>query len=175
MLEFILLGFLMEFDQNGYQMKRHMAIGTSNFMDASYGSLYPALKRLLEKGLIEVKESVEKGKCTKVYSINKQGRSVFLKWLSEPAKIAPSAHDHLQKLYFYDFLDEDTKKNHYRYYIESAEREKQVLIAIIPEALKVAGHDRRQTMEYGIRYYENIIDFYNSLLKGGSDISKHLK
>ncbi len=175
MLEFILLGFLMEYDQNGYQMKQHMALGTSNFMDASYGSLYPALKRLLKKGLIEAKETVDNGKYTKIYSINKEGRKVFLEWLSEPAKIAPSAHEHLQKLYFYDFLDEETKRAHYKHYIESAEKEKKVLLAIVPEALKVAGHDRRQTMEYGFRYYDNIIEFYGSLLNGGTDISKYIK
>ncbi len=175
MLEYILLGFLMEYDQNGYQMKQHMALGTSNFMNASYGSLYPALKRLIGKGLIEAREAVENGKYTKIYSINENGREEFLNWLKVPAEVAPNAHDHLQKLYFYDFLDEETKKEHYRYYIKKAQKEKQTLIDIIPQALVQAGFDRQQTMEYGIRYYENLIEFYNGLLNGGSDISKYIK
>ena len=174
MLEYIILGFLMGFNQNGYQMKQHMAMGTSNFMDASYGSLYPALKRLVIKELILAKEAVENGKYTKIYSITEEGKKAFMDWLKVPAEISGKPHDHLIKLYFYDFLDEEIKQEHYQYYIECAQREKQKLIKIIPAALEVAGKDRRQTMEYGIRYYDNLIEFYSGLLNGGSDISRHL-
>ena len=175
MLEYIILGFLMEYSQNGYQMKQHMALGTSNFMDASYGSLYPALKRLVDKGFIQSQEAVENGKYTKIYSITDEGKNAFMAWLKIPAEISGKPHDHLTKLYFYDFLDAEIKHEHYQYYIKCSQEEKQKLIKIIPAALEVAGKDRRQTMEYGIQYYNNLIDFYNGLLKGGSDISKHIK
>jgi DNA-binding PadR family transcriptional regulator len=173
MLENIILGILMEGNQNGYKIKQHMALGTSNFLDASYGSLYPALKRLTKKGFIQAEEAMENGRYTKVYSITNSGKESFMKWLKIPAEISSKPHDHVTKLYFYDYLDEKTKKEHYKYYIKSAEAEKQILIDIIPAALEVAGPDRQQTMEYGIRYYDNMIAFYNKLIEKDFDISRH--
>ena len=52
MLEYIILGFLMGCAASGYDLKQYMAESTSYFFDASYGSIYPALKRLEEKKLI---------------------------------------------------------------------------------------------------------------------------
>ena len=46
MLEYIILGFLMGCAASGYDLKQYMAESTSYFFYASYGSIYPALKRL---------------------------------------------------------------------------------------------------------------------------------
>ncbi|WP_088185748.1 PadR family transcriptional regulator [Desulfosporosinus sp. FKA] len=52
MTEYILLGFLMQNSMTGYDIKQHMSMSTSYFIDASFGSIYPALKRLEQKGFI---------------------------------------------------------------------------------------------------------------------------
>ncbi|WP_236880832.1 PadR family transcriptional regulator [Clostridioides difficile] len=49
MLEYIILGFLMEKELSGYDLKQIMSESTSYFFDASFGSIYPALKRLETK------------------------------------------------------------------------------------------------------------------------------
>lgn len=49
MLEYIILGFLLSKDLTGYDLKQRMAKSTSFFFDASFGSIYPALKRLEAK------------------------------------------------------------------------------------------------------------------------------
>ena len=82
MLEYIILGFLMGCAASGYDLKQYMAESTSYFFDASYGSIYPALKRLEEKKLILSEEKVTGGKFKKLYSITEEGRGVFLTWLS---------------------------------------------------------------------------------------------
>ncbi len=105
MTEYILLGFLMEKDMTGYDMKQHMSMSTSYFVDASFGSIYPSLKRLEKKGLVELKESIENGKLKKIYSINEQGKTEFLKWLASP--IALSRTDisgPLAKIFFFRHL-----------------------------------------------------------------------
>lgn len=175
MLEYFILGLLMESNQNGYQMKQHMALSTSHFMDASYGSLYPALKRLVNKEFIVSKESVENSKNTKIYTITEEGKKAFLEWLAIPAEISGMPHDHVTKLYFYDYLDEDIKREHYQYYIDSAKYLKQKLVEIIPMALELSVNDRPQTMEYGVRYYNNLIEFYSGMLECGYDIKRHTK
>jgi DNA-binding PadR family transcriptional regulator len=75
--EYILLGFLMERDMTGYDMKQHMSFSTSYFVDASFGSIYPSLKRLQQKRLVESNETVEKGKLKKPIPSTSTGRRNF--------------------------------------------------------------------------------------------------
>lgn len=164
MLEYILLGFLMEKSQNGYQMKQDMALGTSNFVRASFGSIYPALKRLQSKGFITSEEKVHNGKYTKVYTIIQAGTQHFMEWLRIPADVSGGSHEHLAKMYFYDYLDEPTKHAHFRQYIEQANEIKQKLYDTKPLAKKTAGPDRFTTLLYGIRYYSDIAAYYSQRL-----------
>lgn len=53
MLIYVILGFLCEKDMTGYEIKQKMTISTSNFIDASFGSIYPMLKKM-EKGAYQV-------------------------------------------------------------------------------------------------------------------------
>jgi DNA-binding PadR family transcriptional regulator len=50
-LDFAILGLLQDQPRHGYEMKR--ALGDLGFWQVSFGSLYPALRRLERKGLIE--------------------------------------------------------------------------------------------------------------------------
>ena len=105
MIEYILLGFLMERDMTGYDMKQHMSISTSYFVDASFGSIYPALKRLEKKGFVEVKESIENGKLKKIYAMNELGKAEFLKWLASPILISRTdSSSPLAKIFFFRYL-----------------------------------------------------------------------
>jgi len=108
MTEFILLGFLMERNMSGYDMKQHMSISTAHFVDSSFGSIYPALKQLTQKGYIEVNPIQENKKGKKIYSINEQGKAVFLKWLDTPIEVAKSSISPvLVKIFFYQYLPKD--------------------------------------------------------------------
>lgn len=51
MLDFAILGLLQDQPRHGYELKR--ALGDLGFWQVSFGSLYPALRRLEKKGLIE--------------------------------------------------------------------------------------------------------------------------
>lgn len=105
MTEYILLGFLMEKDMTGYDMKQHMSFSTSYFVDASFGSIYPSLKRLETKGLVELKESTENGKLKKIYSINEQGKAEFLRWLATPIAVSRTdISSPLAKIFFFRYL-----------------------------------------------------------------------
>ncbi|MCM3338595.1 PadR family transcriptional regulator [Paenibacillus sp. MER TA 81-3] len=53
----IVLGLLMQGPKSGYDIKQEYEIELSHFFDASYGSVYPALKQLEKSGMI-VKETV---------------------------------------------------------------------------------------------------------------------
>lgn len=79
------LGILNFEDATGYEIRKMSMEGKySYFIDASYGSIYPALNKLESEGLISCREETQPGKpARKIYSINKAGREELVKALSE--------------------------------------------------------------------------------------------
>jgi PadR family transcriptional regulator AphA len=82
----ICLGILSRGDATGYEIKKLFDDdGYQHFVEASFGSIYPALNRLTEEGLVSVRsESQEKRPDRKVYSITDTGRAAFLNSLMKP-------------------------------------------------------------------------------------------
>lgn len=70
------LGILSFGDATGYEIKKMAEEGLfSHFVEASYGSIYPALTRMTEHGLLTCRSEVQDGKPDKkVYSITEAGR-----------------------------------------------------------------------------------------------------
>ncbi len=82
----ICLGILTRGDATGYEIKNlFQEDGYQHFVEASFGSIYPALNRLTEEGLVSVREEAqEKRPDRKVYSITPAGRSAFIASLLKP-------------------------------------------------------------------------------------------
>lgn len=109
MLEYVIEGLLMQNDMSGYDMKQN--IDSVKYFNASYGSIYPTLKKMETEGLITSKEIVEGGKYKKIYSINDEGREKFLEWLQKPIDIIRSDNEHLVKMSFYKYLPKEKLKD----------------------------------------------------------------
>lgn len=75
-------------DSTGYEIRKLVTDGHfSHFVDASFGSIYPALTRMEAEGLVNSREEQQEGKPNrKVYSITEAGREEFLIALSKPAQ-----------------------------------------------------------------------------------------
>lgn len=164
MFEYLLLGFLLEQPQSGYQIKQHIELGTSNFIRSSYGSIYPILKKLKNKGFLTCEEQVNNGRFTKIYTITDEGIACFMAWLRIVADISSGSHEHLAKMYFYDYLDKPTKHVHFRQYIKQANKIKQTLMDTEKQARETAKPNRLTTLFYGIHYYGEIAAYYAQLL-----------
>jgi len=82
----ICLGILSRGNATGYEIKKLFEDdGYQHFVEASFGSIYPALNRLTEEGLVSVRsEAQEKRPDRKVYSITEAGRAAFLGALMKP-------------------------------------------------------------------------------------------
>ncbi len=82
----ICLGILTRGDATGYEIKNLFQLdGYQHFVEASFGSIDPALNRLTEEGLVSVRaEAQEKRPDRKVYSITPAGRSAFIASLLKP-------------------------------------------------------------------------------------------
>ena len=84
----ICLAILFCGDRTGYDIRKSSTEGHfSFFVEASYGSIYPALNRLEADGLVTYRHEVQDGKpARKVYSITDAGRSAFVMELMQPHK-----------------------------------------------------------------------------------------
>jgi len=82
----ICLGILTRGSATGYEIKKLLQEdGYQHFVEASFGSIYPALGRLTEEGLVSVRaEAQTKRPDRKVYSITPAGRAAFLGALMKP-------------------------------------------------------------------------------------------
>ena len=80
------LSILYEGEATGYEIRRLCVEGEcSYFIEASFGSIYPALARLEDDGLVVSRTEQQDGKpAKKVYSITEAGRAAFALELAEP-------------------------------------------------------------------------------------------
>ena len=78
------LGYLSMKDATGYEIKKDFEEGLfRNFIEASFGSIYPALNQLAADGHVTVREEEQSGKPDKkVYSITDAGQAALAKWLA---------------------------------------------------------------------------------------------
>ena len=82
----VCLSILFEGDATGYEIRRLCVEGECcYFVEASFGSIYPALARLEQDGLVVSRTEQQDGKpARKVYSITEAGRVEFVNQLAEP-------------------------------------------------------------------------------------------
>ena len=78
MLEFAILGLLREQPRHGYELRRTLA--DLGFWSVSFGSLYPAIKRLEKAGHIAVKSQSGRRKS---YQITSSGEERFVELLGD--------------------------------------------------------------------------------------------
>jgi DNA-binding PadR family transcriptional regulator len=72
------LGVLCHGEATGYDIKKHFESAFSHFFLAGYGSIYPALAELTERGLVVCEEQAQPGRPDrKVYRITEDGRATF--------------------------------------------------------------------------------------------------
>lgn len=81
------LGILSFHEASGYEIKKMVEDGMfSHFIDASFGSIYPALTQMLKQGWVSVRAEEQSGRPDKkVYAITERGRAA----LREALSVAP--------------------------------------------------------------------------------------
>src|ERR1700689_229882 len=99
-IKFPVLGFLMDAELTGYDLKRRFQESVGFFYRVSDGSLYPALKKLARDKLVTMRTERNGKRARKIYAITPLGRELFLKMLAEPSPPV-FVHDEAQvKIYF---------------------------------------------------------------------------
>ena len=76
-IKFPVLGFLMDAELTGYDLKRRFQESVGFFYRVSDGSLYPALKKLAHDKLVTMRTERTGKRARKVYAITALGRETF--------------------------------------------------------------------------------------------------
>src|SRR5260370_41045978 len=85
-VKFPILGFLMEAEATGYDLKQRFQDPVGFFYRVSDGSIYPALKKLAHAGMVKLRTERRGRRARKVYAVTARGRAHFMRRLREPAQ-----------------------------------------------------------------------------------------
>ena len=99
---YVILGMLALEVRTGYDIKTTVDRSTRFFWAASYGQIYPELRRLEDAGLVEGTSSPTGGRKRKEYQLTAAGRAELL--LEAPAAMPELRDESLLKLFFADAL-----------------------------------------------------------------------
>ncbi len=103
----VILGMIAFGKRTGYEIKTFVDKTTRYFWAASYGQIYPELKRLEDQGLVVGRPEPSGGRARTVYELTAAGRAALEEWLQ--AGQAPSYElrdEGMLKLFFSDSLPE---------------------------------------------------------------------
>jgi DNA-binding PadR family transcriptional regulator len=101
------LGLLGVKPMSGYDIKRAVDRTIRHFWAASYGQIYPELKRLEEAGWIAGKDADRGGRSRRVYRITAAGRRQLDGWLHGYETRIEMRDESLLRLFFADALPAD--------------------------------------------------------------------
>jgi DNA-binding PadR family transcriptional regulator len=83
--EQVLLGVIADEPRSGYGLKKLFNSSPASVYQPSPGALYPALRRLEERGLLHAEKQVSSGRrALRLYQVTEAGLAVYLEWLRKP-------------------------------------------------------------------------------------------
>jgi PadR family transcriptional regulator, regulatory protein AphA len=157
----VILGMIAFGRQTGYDIKQFVDQSTRHFWSASYGQIYPELRRLEEHGLVTGKSEPTGGRARTVYELTGAGRAALTDWLEpEPDPMFEVRDEGMLKLFFSDIGTPEQRIRNIRAMRESHERTLGQLLALAENS--AAGHAHEGpylTLELGIGLHRRIVDW----------------
>jgi PadR family transcriptional regulator, regulatory protein AphA len=97
---YVILGMVSREPRSGYEIKAAVDGSTRFFWAASYGQIYPELKRLAEVGLVKGIDASQGDRKRTRYAITADGTAELKDWLRRPPETAEMREEGLLKLFF---------------------------------------------------------------------------
>lgn len=102
---YVILGMVSREARSGYEIKALVDNTTRFFWAASYGQIYPELRRLSAAGLVEGMDAPRGERKRTVYAITAKGEEELKAWLRQPPQTFEMREEGLLKLFFSGVLD----------------------------------------------------------------------
>ena len=107
---YVILGLLDGTRRTGYGIKQVVDRSTRFFWAASYGQIYPELRRLEAAGLVEGADRSRGERKRKEYRLTAAGRQELRAWLRRPPEVIETRDEALLKLFFAGSLPESAPR-----------------------------------------------------------------
>ncbi len=153
----MLLGFLMRSPMTGYELKKKFSISFSFFSGLSYGSIYPALKKMEREGLIRMKTEIRSGSPNRnVYTITDAGREAFLETLRSPFALVQPKNAFLPRLFFFGHLPAEERLAAAKDHLESVREVQRQLRSVEPQIKGRADKYQYLCFRFGVQFYQDL-------------------
>src|SRR3954469_25969787 len=86
--------------RSGYEIKQLVDSSARFFWAASYGQIYPELKRLEKAGLIAGDDSSQGARQRTTFKLTAEGRRAAREWIETPPEVLEMRDEGLLKLFF---------------------------------------------------------------------------
>lgn len=135
----VVLGILNLGPRSGYDIKQMVDHSTRFFWGASYGQIYPELRRLSQEGLVEGESAPRGARRRTVYRLTAKGRRALREWLRSPGVGWDIKDEGFLKLFFAGALDREEALALVRSLRERHEHDWRRLSAVEPRAKEHGG------------------------------------
>lgn len=137
-MENIILSLLLIKSMTIYEMRSFIQKNLSTVCSDSLGSIQSAIKKLLEKNCISLREYEQKGVLKKEYQITATGLQQFREWIEAPMNLQKMKNMEEGKFFFLGMAPKETRITSLKKYVESlrVEREKLLQIEQYIESIK---------------------------------------
>ena len=96
----VILGMLAARPRSGYEIKQLVDSSARFFWTASYGQIYPELKRLEKAGLITGDDTSTGARQRTTFKLTADGKRAARQWISSPPEVLEIRDEGLLKLFF---------------------------------------------------------------------------
>lgn len=101
----VILGMLAARPRSGYEIKRLVDDSARFFWAASYGQIYPELKRLEKSGLITGNDASQGARQRTVHRLTAKGKRAAREWIERPPQVVELRDEGLLELFFAGSVD----------------------------------------------------------------------
>jgi PadR family transcriptional regulator, regulatory protein AphA len=133
----VILGLLVRGPRSGYEIKAAVDRSTRFFWAASYGQIYPELRRLEDEGLVEGEDAPNGRRARRVYRLTDAGREALEAWLLGPITTIELRDESLLRLFFADALQREDALQ----LLEGRKRGHEEFLAVLREIDALPGVD----------------------------------
>src|ERR1700710_2027186 len=156
---YVILGMIRGAPKSGYEIKAGVDETTRFFGAASYGQIYPELKRLSEAGLVAGVDTPTGGRKRTVYEITADGEEELKAWLRLPPGTFEMREEGLLKLSFATALPGEEAVEVLRAMRDSRRSVHEQLVAMEPMAAAKPDPFPLMVLRGGIEFTEWFADW----------------
>lgn len=163
-VSYAILGFITRTPHSGYDIKQLTDISTSFFFAASYGQIYPELKKLEEAGLATSKSTPQGKRERTEYLATPAGIEALQAWIRQNSVAWDLKDEGLLRLFFADNADQEDQID----LIETILAEKRLTLRTLEGMKESIGEDllptSKMVLDWGIGFASYYCDWCENQL-----------